>query len=162
MKRTNPEKGLDVDPKFVEISWDEALDIVAEKLRAVKEEDPRQFHSSGGMAGGGLARGRFQSFFGGAPMHMFGGVAACGSSEHAVSTWAHNGHVSGYDPDYVELLILQGTNAGFGTWLGGAAGGGVSRLRGRPGGARYQDSEHRPPVRGGGEQGRVDTDSSWH
>ena len=32
MKRTNPEKGLDVDPRFVEISWDEALDIVADKL----------------------------------------------------------------------------------------------------------------------------------
>ena len=128
MKRTNPEKGLDVDPQFVEISWDEALDIVAEKLRVVKEEDSRQFHSSGGMASFGLAQGLFQSFFGGAPMHMFGGVAACGSSEHAVSTWAHNGHVSGFDPDYVELLILQGTNAGFGTWLGGAAGGGVSRV----------------------------------
>ncbi len=128
LKRTNPEKGLDVDPKFVEISWEEALEIVAEKLRAVKEEDSRQFHSSGGMADQGLARGEFQAFFGGAPMQKFGGVAACGSSEHAVSAWAHNAHVSGYDPDYVELLALQGTNAGFGTWIGAAAGGGVSRI----------------------------------
>ena len=32
MKRTNPAKGKGVDPKFVPISWDEALDLVADKL----------------------------------------------------------------------------------------------------------------------------------
>jgi anaerobic selenocysteine-containing dehydrogenase len=39
--RTNPEKGLDVDPMWKEVTWDEALDLVAEKLRAVREKDPR-------------------------------------------------------------------------------------------------------------------------
>ncbi|NJD88468.1 MAG: twin-arginine translocation signal domain-containing protein [Betaproteobacteria bacterium] len=40
MKRTNPAKGRGVDPKWVPISWDEALDIVAGKmmeLRAANE-----------------------------------------------------------------------------------------------------------------------------
>ncbi|OGA55695.1 MAG: dehydrogenase [Betaproteobacteria bacterium RIFCSPLOWO2_12_FULL_67_28] len=40
MKRTNPAKGRGVDPKFVPITWDEALDIVADKmieLRRAKE-----------------------------------------------------------------------------------------------------------------------------
>jgi thiosulfate reductase / polysulfide reductase chain A len=32
MKRTNPNKGRDEDPEFVPISWDEALDTVAERL----------------------------------------------------------------------------------------------------------------------------------
>ncbi len=32
MKRTNPEKGRGIDPKFVPISWDEALDLVADKM----------------------------------------------------------------------------------------------------------------------------------
>ncbi len=32
MKRTNPLKGRGIDPKFVPISWDEALDTVADKL----------------------------------------------------------------------------------------------------------------------------------
>jgi anaerobic selenocysteine-containing dehydrogenase len=32
MKRTNPEKGRGIDPKFVPITWDEALDSVAEKM----------------------------------------------------------------------------------------------------------------------------------
>ena len=31
LKRTNPKKGKEHDPGFVEISWDEALDIVAGK-----------------------------------------------------------------------------------------------------------------------------------
>ena len=39
MKRTNPKKGRNEDPGFVPISWDEALDIVAGKLKAVKAFD---------------------------------------------------------------------------------------------------------------------------
>lgn len=35
--RQNPKKGRDEDPQWKEISWDEALDILADKLRAVKE-----------------------------------------------------------------------------------------------------------------------------
>jgi anaerobic selenocysteine-containing dehydrogenase len=36
MKRTNPLKGRNVDPRFVPISWDEALDTVAEKMMALR------------------------------------------------------------------------------------------------------------------------------
>lgn len=36
MKRTNPAKGRGVDPKFVPITWDEALDTVAEKMIALR------------------------------------------------------------------------------------------------------------------------------
>jgi len=32
MKRTNPQKGKGIDPKFVPISWDEALELVADKM----------------------------------------------------------------------------------------------------------------------------------
>jgi len=32
MKRTNPEKGRGIDPRFVPISWDDALDLVADKM----------------------------------------------------------------------------------------------------------------------------------
>lgn len=36
MKRTNPKKGRGVDPKFVPISWDEALDMIAEKMMELR------------------------------------------------------------------------------------------------------------------------------
>lgn len=42
MKRTNPEKGMDVDPGWVEITWDEAIDIAAQKLKEVHDRDPRE------------------------------------------------------------------------------------------------------------------------
>lgn len=41
MKRTNPEKGLNVDPKWVEISWEEAISTTASKLSKIYKEDPR-------------------------------------------------------------------------------------------------------------------------
>ncbi|RLB33176.1 MAG: hypothetical protein DRH11_09590 [Deltaproteobacteria bacterium] len=41
MVRTNPEKGLDVDPMWREVTWDEALDLTAKKLKEIRERDPR-------------------------------------------------------------------------------------------------------------------------
>jgi anaerobic selenocysteine-containing dehydrogenase len=44
MKRTNPQKGRGVDPKFVPISWDEALDIVADKMMELRNNnEPHKF-----------------------------------------------------------------------------------------------------------------------
>lgn len=42
MKRTSPEKGRGIDPKWVEISWEEALELVAEKLKQVRASDSRR------------------------------------------------------------------------------------------------------------------------
>jgi anaerobic selenocysteine-containing dehydrogenase len=39
MKRTNPQKGRGVDPKFVPITWDEALDIVADKMVELRKNN---------------------------------------------------------------------------------------------------------------------------
>ncbi len=36
-KRTNPRKGIDEDPRWQEITWDEALETVAKKLSAVRK-----------------------------------------------------------------------------------------------------------------------------
>lgn len=37
MKRTNPNKGRDEDPGFVPISWDEALDTIADKIMELRD-----------------------------------------------------------------------------------------------------------------------------
>lgn len=50
MKRTNPEKGMDIDPGWVEISWDEALTIAGQKIREVYDRDPRELVHSYGFA----------------------------------------------------------------------------------------------------------------
>ncbi|ADD68883.1 molybdopterin oxidoreductase [Denitrovibrio acetiphilus DSM 12809] len=36
MKRTNPEKGRGIDPKFVPITWDEALNTIADKMMELR------------------------------------------------------------------------------------------------------------------------------
>jgi anaerobic selenocysteine-containing dehydrogenase len=41
VKRTNPQKGVGVDPKWQRISWEEALDTIVKKMKAVYEKDPR-------------------------------------------------------------------------------------------------------------------------
>lgn len=38
MKRTNPNKGRNEDPKFVPITWDEALDTVAARLQSLRDK----------------------------------------------------------------------------------------------------------------------------
>ncbi|MFN2368229.1 MAG: molybdopterin-dependent oxidoreductase, partial [Desulfurivibrionaceae bacterium] len=51
MKRTNPKKGRGIDPKFVPISWDEALNTVADKMMELRKAgEPEKF---------ALMRGRY-------------------------------------------------------------------------------------------------------
>ncbi len=51
MKRTNPKKGLSEDPGWVEISWEEALSTVAERLKAIRRDDPRKLAHVWGFGG---------------------------------------------------------------------------------------------------------------
>ena len=51
MKRTNPQKGLDQDPGWVEISWEEALSTVAGRLKKIRQEDPRKLAHVWGFGG---------------------------------------------------------------------------------------------------------------
>jgi anaerobic selenocysteine-containing dehydrogenase len=39
MKRTNPLKGRGVDPRFVPVTWDEALDLVADKMLELRKNN---------------------------------------------------------------------------------------------------------------------------
>jgi anaerobic selenocysteine-containing dehydrogenase len=44
MKRTNPEKGRGVDPKFVPITWDEAMDTIADRILELRSSgEPHKF-----------------------------------------------------------------------------------------------------------------------
>lgn len=110
LKRMNSKKGLDQEPEFEEISWNEALDIVADKLRWIREEyDPRAhilscfdyppvwFGPVWLTASGG-------QFF-------FGGSVWCG--------WYHNVYFNFYQSFYREIdyehinhLILWGSQSG--------------------------------------------------
>ena len=40
MKRTNPKKGRNEDPRFVPITWEEALNTVANKMKGILQDNP--------------------------------------------------------------------------------------------------------------------------
>jgi anaerobic selenocysteine-containing dehydrogenase len=42
LKRTNPEKGLHVDPKWQAITWEEAYDWIAPRLKKIVDENPNE------------------------------------------------------------------------------------------------------------------------
>lgn len=42
LKRTNPNKGRNEDPGWVEVSWNEAFEMVAARMNKIKAEDPRK------------------------------------------------------------------------------------------------------------------------
>ena len=50
LRRTNPEKGIGVDPKWKEITWEEAYAEIIPRLKKILEDDPKKLV---GDVGGG-------------------------------------------------------------------------------------------------------------
>ena len=63
MKRTNPEKGRNVDPKWQPIGWDEALNTVAARLNALRDKgEPHRFAIVHGRGWGSTDAGLLGNF----------------------------------------------------------------------------------------------------
>ncbi|MFC2059660.1 molybdopterin-dependent oxidoreductase [Chloroflexota bacterium] len=117
LRRTNPEKGLGVDPGWVPISWDEAMDILEEKLAKVRKEDPRKlvlsdFDPSSSL--GGVLKPWVTAF--GTPNNHWGGYY-CGNYLHASMYLINGTFHCDFDAEYINYLMLFGNQAGFGAGL---------------------------------------------
>jgi anaerobic selenocysteine-containing dehydrogenase len=86
VKRTNPDKGPGVDPKWQEISWDEAYNIVADRMKKIKADNPNKFTYQYGW-GGGYSSGvaAFHRAFGSANGQSGYGGILCGAGMHTAS-----------------------------------------------------------------------------
>ncbi|MGP8080844.1 MAG: molybdopterin-dependent oxidoreductase [Dehalococcoidales bacterium] len=118
LKRTNPEKGVGVDPKWVEISWDEALDTIAEKLRNIRGSDTIKLAEARGYAIRYDGWAAFLEAFGPTQI-LFGGRSThCRQAQHAFGGAIHD--AGGCEPDlsYCNYLIIFGANP---SAAGGAA-----------------------------------------
>src|SRR5512140_18544 len=103
MKRTNPKKGLNEDPKFVEISWDEALKAVSDHLKQVMADDPRKVAFVSGFGVNSPLLGSFESAFG-APNDTPSRGSAC--AYHIASRQTHTrGPDQIPDLDRVEYIL---------------------------------------------------------
>ncbi len=113
LKRTNPKKGIDEDPKWVEISWDEAMDTVAKRLKEVRDKDARRvcstFHSVAQMAMGGTWEAFYIAF---GPMQDLRGGSGirCGLGVHQFGNTIHGGFRCAPDAEYSEYLLILGSN----------------------------------------------------
>lgn len=111
LRRGNPEKGIGVDPHWREISWDEALTIIADKLQRVREEDPRGLiiaHFD--LPAYGIS-GAFGAAFGTPNLH-WNRADYCGAAPH-VANLLINGSFNGeIDLDLCNYIVLWGTQLG--------------------------------------------------
>jgi anaerobic selenocysteine-containing dehydrogenase len=92
LKRTNPEKGIGVDPKWERISWDEALDIIVKKLKACQEKDPRGVYFQATTTQASEIRFGvigFMRAFGTPNYWVSGGGLHCGNGAHFMNGIMH-------------------------------------------------------------------------
>ncbi len=131
MKRTNPKKGMDEDPKFVEITWDEAFDILTEKLKAVQEKGGTDEY---GLPRVGVTQGMPQSFgYAGhgwgpfwvawGPAERFGGGSGvkCVQTSHVIGEFWNRTFTHSADFSRCNYSILFGRNVAQNTNAGGSA-----------------------------------------
>ncbi len=115
MKRTNPRKGRDEDPGFVPISWDEALDTVAERLNGLRERgESHRFALLYGRGWGASCAG-LQGTFGalyGSPNVAIGHSSMCSDGSVKAKQFTDgNPSYSAYDYANCNYLLMFG--AGF-------------------------------------------------
>ncbi len=120
LKRTNPQKGRGIDPKWERITWEEALETVSAKLKEVRDDDPRKLVASFGVNGGpqsymleafAVAYGTPNIFVGGAGNH-------CASGKHFIGGLTHAAWVSQPDYNHCNYFLNFGVPVGTGAYYG--------------------------------------------
>jgi molybdopterin-containing oxidoreductase family molybdopterin binding subunit len=113
MRRTNAAKGIGIDPGWEEISWDEALDILTDKLRKIREDDPRKLviSSFDQIALSYFIRPVWAIAYG-TPNSDWVGYF-CGNYLHASMYLTNGAFHSDFDLDYCNHVILLGNQQGF-------------------------------------------------
>ncbi|MBV2265022.1 MAG: molybdopterin-dependent oxidoreductase [Thauera sp.] len=121
MKRTNPKKGRHEDPGFVPISWDEALDTIAAKLRGIRETGlldasgyPRVAASFGGGGTPTAYMGTFPALLAAwGPVDMSFGSGQgvkCYHSEHLYGELWHRAFIVCPDTPRSKYILSFGSN----------------------------------------------------
>jgi phenylacetyl-CoA:acceptor oxidoreductase len=121
MKRTNPKKGRDQDPGFVPISWDEALDAIADKLKEIDAKGrideggfPRTAVSFGGGGTSTYYMGTFPALLGAiGPLDFSFGSGQgvkCFHSEHLYGEFWHRAFIVASDTPICDYILSFGFN----------------------------------------------------
>ncbi len=114
LRRTNPEKGIGVDPRFVPISWDEALDDIAARMRAIREENPQRllFSTFDAYHLRGSLLGSYINGFGAPGYSTWSAQIFCGNNVHGISYMNQNAFEGVPDPVHSKYIMLFGSQFG--------------------------------------------------
>jgi molybdopterin-containing oxidoreductase family molybdopterin binding subunit len=114
LRRTNPVKGIGVDPGWKEISWDEALDEVAERLRKLRQDDPRKLfiQRTTTVTSSRTPMQVFAAAFGTPNRSSAGGGLHCGNGAHLISGIMHASWSVVPDFQYCNYAVYFGASKG--------------------------------------------------
>jgi len=114
LRRTNPKKGLDEDPCWKEISWDEALDEIATILKRVRLENPYKlvFQRTTTVQAARIPFQGFGAAFGSPNQSNAGGGLHCGNGAHLISGMMHASWGIVPDFKYCNYAIYFGASKG--------------------------------------------------
>ena len=111
--RSNPEKGIGVDPKWKEISWDEAMDLLVEKLRAAHAKDPRSLVAATFDRYSHFLLRSFMTAFGSPNLTTASAGFFCGNGMHPVAYTLTGSNDVHPDLKLCDYLLMFGTSYGF-------------------------------------------------
>ena len=111
LKRTNPNKGVNEDPRWIEVSWDDAFNEIAVRLARIHADNPSKLvwqHGQGKYLIGEQFAAAFTKAFG--TPNMVHRTTACEAARHVADelTWANHGILP--DLKYSKLLLNFGAN----------------------------------------------------
>lgn len=112
LKRTNPKKGIGVDPEWVEISWEEAMDTIVSKMKKIREEDPRQLVIGHFDLPNAHIEHAFGTAFGTPNSEYF--TVSCGNGLHTLCAVTLGGINMEIDLEYCNYIVLWGSQLGHG------------------------------------------------
>ena len=111
LKRTNPKKGLDEDPGWVEVSWEEALSGIAGRMDAIRKDNPAKLiwqHGHGKYLIGDAFPKAFAKAYG--TPNLVHRTTTCEAARHVADeiTWGYHGFLP--DVPNCRLLLNFGAN----------------------------------------------------
>jgi len=118
LKRTNSEKGLYAAPKWQEITWEQALDEIVNRLHKIREDNPSKLMIVGTNLAGKIwhATWAFNDAFstpkGRVNMGGTGGGLHCGGGSHAVTHLYYGSWSAAPDFQYCNYAIFWGASKG--------------------------------------------------
>src|SRR5574341_2521933 len=111
--RANPRQGIGVGPKWRQISWDEAMELLVEKLRAVRLKDPRSLVAATFDRCSYFLLRAFMAAFGSPNATNTSAGFFCGNGVHPVAYTITGSNDVHPDLGHCNYLMIFGSSHGF-------------------------------------------------